>query len=95
MVRAEIWRVGRSQSPVFSNELVARAVKLFGWRELCLSEEPEIIRAQFTRMYNELAAREDSVNALLPASRRLVERRGLLPIGSVVNGMLVKGNNGN
>ncbi len=44
---------------------VARVVKYIGWREICLSEEPGVLRGQFLKMYQQLQERERK-EALLP-----------------------------
>ena len=46
---------------------VAETVKFIGWRELCLSEKPDVIRAQFMRMYEAVEARQKE-RELLPDS---------------------------
>lgn len=47
-------------------EPVARCARRFGWRELCLSEEPDVVRGQFRRAYETQFAREKT-DALIPA----------------------------
>lgn len=39
-------------------ERVSEAVRCIGWQELCLSTEPEIVRAQLMRIYEQYAAKE-------------------------------------
>lgn len=39
-------------------EDVATTVKYMGWQEICLSEQPEVVRAQFMRIYEQVAARK-------------------------------------
>lgn len=39
--------------------LTARAVKYMGWREICTSGEPSVIRGQFMRIYESLKLREE------------------------------------
>jgi hypothetical protein len=43
----------------------AKVVKYIGWREICLSEEPGVVRGQFLKMYEQLQERERK-EALLP-----------------------------
>ncbi|CDG37231.1 hypothetical protein CTHBC1_2648 [Acetivibrio thermocellus BC1] len=45
----------------------AKVVRYIGWREICLSEEPGVVRGQFMRMYTQVAEREQK-EQLLPAS---------------------------
>lgn len=44
----------------------ARVVRYIGWQEICTCEEPDVIRGQFSRMYEQLASRERA-ERLLPA----------------------------
>lgn len=44
---------------------VARVAKMVGWQDLCTSEEPDVVRAQFMRMYDQIRQRDNRV-ALLP-----------------------------
>ncbi|MFZ6027796.1 MAG: hypothetical protein ACOYYS_08785 [Chloroflexota bacterium] len=64
-VQAEIRRVGNAGQPQFSHALVARAVQLFGWRYLCLSENPVADRSHFIQAYQALRenARRESRRA--------------------------------
>ena len=50
-------------------EPVARCAQRFGWRELCLSEEPDVVRGQFRKAYETQLAREKT-DALIPAQVR-------------------------
>lgn len=47
------------------SERTRRVVKAIGWREICASEEADVIRGQFRKAYEGIAARE-KVDALLP-----------------------------
>lgn len=49
---------------------VARVVRMMGWQELCASEEPDVVRAQFMRMYDQIRTRDNRV-ALLPQALRV------------------------
>lgn len=52
-VKREVRRVGSYGAPYFVNPITARVVQRMGWREICLSEDPEaVVRAQFERYYN-------------------------------------------
>jgi hypothetical protein len=64
---------------------VARVVKYIGWREICLSEEPGVVRGQFLKMYQQLQERERK-EALLPEGLKrdiamLTEQRLMLGEG--------------
>lgn len=45
---------------------VAKVVKMLGWQEICISEQPGVIRGQFLKMYDAYSAREKQ-EALLPS----------------------------
>ncbi|AYO30828.1 hypothetical protein D2962_09570 [Biomaibacter acetigenes] len=45
----------------------AKVVKYMGWQEICLSEEPGVVRGQFLKMYEQVAEREQK-ERLLPAA---------------------------
>ena len=45
---------GPYRAPVYSCDTVKRAVKAIGWRQLCLSENPEADRAHFLRLYESM-----------------------------------------
>lgn len=58
---------------------VARCVERFGWREICLSEEQDVVRGQFRRAFETQLAREKT-DALVPAQVR--ERLAQLAAGT-------------
>lgn len=69
---------------------VADTVRYMGWRELCMSEEGEIVRAQFLRMYDQVATRRQE-DALLPLAMRgeigkLAAKMDIKPALRLVNG---------
>lgn len=51
------------------SELTQKVVKAIGWREICLSEEPGVVRGQFIKLYNQLKEREEK-EALIPQNVR-------------------------
>ena len=53
--------------------VVSRVVKDIGWREICLSEEPDIIRAQFRKAYEVHCKREAEMSVLPAPLRELCE----------------------
>lgn len=57
-VLREIHRGGFRAKPSFSHPLIAQAVKATGWETICLSERPEVVRAQFERTLTALLERE-------------------------------------
>jgi len=45
----------------------AKVARYIGWREICLSEEPGVVRGQFLKMFSQIMERERK-ERLLPAS---------------------------
>ncbi len=58
-----------SMSPI-----TAQVVRYLGWREICLSEEPEILRAHFLKMYEQVAAREQEKQLLSPTMQTEIKK---------------------
>jgi len=52
--------------------VVRKTAEYIGWRELCLSEEGEILRAQFMRMFQQVSERRREEVLLPPAVRELI-----------------------
>ena len=52
----------------------AYVVKCMGWREICMAEEPGVIRGQFLKMYQQVAEREQKEQLLPPAMRREIKQ---------------------
>jgi hypothetical protein len=52
---------------------VAEMVKQFTWRDLCLSEEPEILRAQFRKAWEVRSKRKNELKSLPSEIRSLLE----------------------
>jgi len=50
---------------------VREVVKYFGWRELCLSENIDVIRGEFLKMYASFTIRRQQQKALPPVSEKL------------------------
>jgi ribosomal protein L29 len=80
-VRREIARVGVYGEPTELSPLVRRAVETLGWREICLSENPEAVRRQFLEVYEAYRRRVLEAAAVSPALRArlfpdLAEARG-------------------
>jgi len=73
LVLQEIQRIGSWGKPEFANATVAEVVRFMGWRELCMSENPGVDRAQFMRMYDQVVARGAQQERLLPHVRQLLE----------------------
>lgn len=54
--------------------ITAQVVRYMGWREICLSEEPEILRAHFLKMYDQVAAREQEKQLLSPTMQAEIKK---------------------
>lgn len=91
LVMGELRRVGSYGAPSFTDARTAQVVRTMGWRELCISEQPGVDRAQFMRMYDQLTTRDEQDQRLLPQARALANSRRLLPVGAVVAGMVRAG----
>lgn len=50
-VLAEVRRVGLYGTPQFADPLVADTVARLGWRAVCTSEAPDVLRGQFRQFY--------------------------------------------
>lgn len=72
MVRQAIKRYGYNRPQDAFDSLpppVARCAERVGWRDMCLSEEPDVVRGQFRRAYETQMSRERQ-DALVPISVR-------------------------
>lgn len=56
----------------WSHPAVADVVKAIGWRELCLADNPDVMRGQFTRIYSDIRARRLAEQRRTPAMRALL-----------------------
>ena len=52
--------VGPYRAPQYSCDLVRRAARAIGWRQLCLGENPEADRAHFFKIYDALRVRHQA-----------------------------------
>ncbi len=66
---------------------VAKVVRQFGWREICLNEEPGVVRGQFLKMYQQVQER-DHREMLLPADLRQGIQRlaGMMDMKAIAGG---------
>lgn len=67
-VSKQIRLVGSYGRPEFSHPLIKEIVTSMGWQELCQSESPSIVRAQFLRLYEARSNRIRQEVASAPAS---------------------------
>jgi hypothetical protein len=62
MVRREMARVGGSYgTPAVPIAPVQKAIETISWREICLSENPEAVRAHFFKVYDALVKRSQDL----------------------------------
>jgi len=90
-VRKQLLRVGHTGKPVFTHDLILRAVEgIGGWRYLCMSVDTMADRARFVDAYDRYAGQARSDARMLPQVKLLAERlragspRKELPDGSKV-----------
>jgi len=74
-VLKEIRRVGHSGTPVYSNPLIEKTVRVFGWRNLCLSENVVSDRARFIEAYEQFLAKHEAEAITLPAVQKYIENK--------------------
>lgn len=61
---------------------VAKVARWMGWRDICLSEEPGVVRGQFLKMYQQVTEREQKEKLLperLKADIKMLSERFTLP----------------
>jgi len=54
-------------------EIVKKVVTIIGWKDICLSEEPDIIRAQFRMAFEKIAKSDKETKSLPEAFKRQIE----------------------
>ncbi len=66
---------------------VAKVVKFIGWQNICLNEEPGVVRGQFLKMYQQVQER-DHREMLLPADLRQEIQRlaGMMDMKAIAGG---------
>ena len=77
-MKEQISKVGVHGAPHFSHPAIAAAVKATGWRELCMSEKPEVVNGQFRRLYESYSERWESDRRSLPQDGRVVQALGAI-----------------
>jgi hypothetical protein len=58
-VLAEVRRVGKAETPNFSHATTSAVVKAIGWREICMSDNANVLRSNFLKLYQELSTTLD------------------------------------
>jgi hypothetical protein len=84
-VQRAIRYVGVYETPIFVDPITARVVESMGWRNLCMSENAMADRAQFERMYKELAGKQQEQQKLLPHVRQYIEANGGKSVAQLVD----------
>lgn len=69
-VRRHGWASG---PPSWAHQAIADAVEAIGWRELCMSERPDVTRAHFTRFYESARARYQERTRRTPEMWKVIE----------------------
>jgi hypothetical protein len=73
LVLGEISRHGVYEAPYFYDPLIKQAVDGVGWRDICLSDVPGVVRAHFLKAYEALLEREQWRQDLDPQTRAWLE----------------------
>lgn len=91
-VKGQMRKVGWCGHPWFSDPLIYKIVAIFGWQELCGSENDEADRAHFMQMYQTSLEREKQDAELLPQTRTLRDeiRQQLAPTTNPANGLIAR-----
>lgn len=77
-VRKAAHEIGRHYRPKWSHEAIGRAVEIIGWWEICQSDNPEAMRSQFWKVYEEITSAMDSETLTTPGRIALVGGRTAL-----------------
>ncbi len=70
-VKSAFLSVGSYRVPEFSHPLISRAIKIIGWKILCMSENQIADRAHFLRIYGSVEQRGKDMALMLPEIRDL------------------------
>lgn len=71
-VRLAMVEVGSYGTPKFSHPLVAKAVSVIGWRDMCLSENTVADRSRFIQAYEQLEQRAMRDGIMLPEVKKYI-----------------------
>lgn len=58
-VLGEVRRIGQLGSPSFTHATTTAVVKAIGWREICMSDNANVLRSNFLKMYGDLSVALD------------------------------------
>jgi hypothetical protein len=95
-VQRAIAGVGFYGTPSFRHPLVEKAVHNMGWRDLCLSENQDVMRSNFFRVWDELVRRETEIRSYLPGTQKQLATNGIHGlIAQTVKQLAVNGNDDN
>lgn len=79
-----IRKIGHTGKPIFSDPLIGRAAHAMGWMDMCTSENIDVVRGQFIKLYNDMAKEERektqvplSVHRKIAATKRELEKPNL------------------
>lgn len=83
-----IHKIGSYGKPQWSNDMIERTIKAFGWIELCMTETDQMsyARDSFMKIYKAQSTRRRESNLMLPevknAIEKLAESKRLRALGS-------------
>lgn len=78
--------IGSWGTPKFKNSLTGCVIEIMGWRNLCMSDKPGVDRAQFMRMYEEIAQKSEAVERMIPEVRDYFENNVRLRLAKSEDG---------
>lgn len=68
-------KTGHAGKPDFSHPMVHKVVQIFGWRELCLSENSVADRARFIDAYEQISSKDLIETMTLPDVKNYIDRK--------------------
>lgn len=86
-VQSRIADTGSYGVPEWSHPAIAKTVEAMGWRSICFSEEPDVCRSNFIRLYEIYVKRLRDETTMLPEVRQVKRElagRGTISLPDVV-----------
>lgn len=72
-IRKAVWQVGYIGTPTFTDPITAKVVSSYGWREICLNDNPDALFAHLRDMYKAYATRAATSARTTTEYNRLIE----------------------
>ena len=85
-VETNMRRHGRTGKPEFSHHAIEDAVKAMGWTNMCLSENIDVVRGQFWKIYESISTRQDRT-AQIDTSRMVTAGKPVIELEGVVQSL--------